>query len=669
MEGIVNKEKTQENIAKIICEKPDSITCDECYLLSNGKICEGFGHCRISEKTAEQLDYVVSAKADNIFLRACAGSGKTEVVGLKTAYEMKQWDSYNQGMAVLTFTNDATNVITERVKQFIGKSNIYPHYIGTLSSFIHSYIVQPFAYRTREFEGKNSDFSFRIIDRDMPIYANHWLESYRCKISYIDSNKRLNPIYAYQVGYDMEKKDFYFYIGKNIVLWLKDYYTSDSFQAFVREKRQQGRGTWEFQYVRDCFRECKKAFWKNGFATFDDLNYLAVEILVKIAGDKIASRFPVIFIDECQDLSGNELKVLCLLQKRGCAIHCIGDLNQSIYEFKRVEPKEIKEYVKDFSLKGLNVNFRSCKEIMELSERLINSTVSKSVIEKSKFGAHALIYIEYDDPEDTIGSYTKLLEKNSFLDKENRILVRQNSLRLQLEKSTHNDYDRKEPLIVAVQLWQKGLQQQMISALELAGLQISKWFGGGRTRINYYCPEEVNSVFQWRIFLMNVLNDILLSDKLSNFDMTYGKWHECARKELGDIIKKHYLIISDYDEKHSRDLENLINGKSYRVSVGNSNVVIGELKMGISNSIPIMTIHGSKGCTFDTTLVISSKSTKSKGAHWKEHWINGSGEAKRIGYVASTRARYLLVWGVPKLKKGDRDLLESYGFVNAKELL
>ena len=82
-----------------------------------------------------------------------------------------------------------------------------------------------------------------------------------------------------------------------------------------------------------------------------------------------------------------------------------------------------------------------------------------------------------------------------------------------------------------------------------------------------------------------------------------------------------------------------------------------------------MTIHKSKGCTFDSTLVISSKNAKSIGGHWKEHWLNGSGESKRIGYVASTRARHLLVWGVPKLKRNDKDLIESYGFINVENLL
>ena len=44
-------------------------------------------------------------------------------------------------------------------------------------------------------------------------------------------------------------------------------------------------------------------------------------------------------------------------------------------------------------------------------------------------------------------------------------------------------------------------------------------------------------------------------------------------------------------------------------------------------------------------------------------------EAKRIGYVASTRAKHLLVLGVPNLSKDDRNLLMTYGFVDGKKLL
>ena len=208
----MNKEEYQEKIANIVCGKSEKITCEECYILADGNVCKNFKECRIAEKTEEQLEYVMTSIKENVFLKACAGSGKTEVIGLKAAYEMKKWNSYNQGIAVLTFTNDATDVIIDRVKQFTGRNAVYPHYIGTLSSFIHSYIVQPFAYTLTGFEGKDEDFSFNIIDRTVPVYSNSWLNTYKCRVSYLEANNRWSSIFAHQIGYDIEKKDFYFYM-------------------------------------------------------------------------------------------------------------------------------------------------------------------------------------------------------------------------------------------------------------------------------------------------------------------------------------------------------------------------------------------------------------------------------------------------------------------------
>ena len=666
----MTKEEWQETIAGIVCEKAEQITCEECYKSESPEVCKGYKQCRITEKTVEQLAYVMTPKEENIFLKACAGSGKTEVLGLKAAFEIKQWETYNQGIAVLTFTNEATNVIIDRIKQFTGKSNTYPHYIGTLSGFIHSYIVQPFAYQMYGFDGNLGDFSFQIVERNLPIYTNHWLEKYACKVSYIDSNGNWHSILPNEMGYDLEKQDYYFYVGKNVRKWLSEYYESLPMQTFINEKRKIKKNFWEKKYVYKCFENCKKQFWADGFATFDDFNYIAVKLLSKDNICKIlVKRFSVIFIDECQDLSGNELQVLGLLQKQGCHIHYIGDLNQSIYEFKRVEPNEIMRYLNGYTQKGLNVNFRSCKEIVDFSERLIGSSDCISANEKSQFGNNAVLYIEYEKPKDSIEIYIDLLKKYNFMERENRILVRQNSLRLQLQHATCNDFDEKEPLITAIQLWKCGSPQQMSVALELAGRQISKWLGGSRIKSNYHCPKEIMSVFHWRIFLMNVLKDILQSKKLNDFAISYGKWHDNARKELGAILEKNYSLIAFYDQINNRDFSRLVNGTSFRVSSGNSKIIIGTSGQKTKNTIPIITIHKSKGCTFDSTLVISSKNTKSVGGHWKEHWINGSGEAKRIGYVASTRAKHLLVWGVPKLKRVDKELIESYGFVNAERLL
>lgn len=658
------------NIASLICDKPFNFSCDECYSRKIGKACNGFSKCRISEKTVEQLNYVQSPIDKHTFLKACAGSGKTEVVGLKAAYEIKKWKDKNKGIAILSFTNNATDVIRDRVKQFTGKSNLYPHYIGTLSGFIHRYIVQPFAYKLINYQGNNRDFSIHLVDDSLEIYKNHWLTSYKCNIPYITSQKKLINIYAHQIGFDVINNDFYFRMGDKII-WLRDYYRKDRVQKYISEQRDK-RGFSEFwneRFVKKCFCECKTKFWESGYANFDDMNILAIKVLKTIACNEIVNRFPLIIIDECQDLSGNELQVLKCLKDKGCCMHFIGDLNQSIYDFKMVNPENITNFIKDFKCLELTENFRSCKEIVNFSKNLINDPNTQSKNVESKFGKQALLYIEYNTPEEAITEYEKVLKKLKFTEGVHRILVRQNILKEQLEKTTKGIIDKEEPLIVAIQLWKYKTPEHMNKALELSGFQFSKWFGGGKSKQSYYCPKDISSEHAWRMFLLHVLNDMENTPSLSDMEKTYGKWHKDAIKALNIIINNRYNIISRYDGEKNRKIENCVNGINFKTSSGNKDNQISSFSKFAVSSIPIMTIHASKGCTYDSVLVVSSENAKSDGGHWKKHWLQGEGESKRIGYVACTRARYLLVWGVPTLTETDRALIESYGFIPAKRII
>lgn len=667
----VNKQYYEEVIASVICSKDAKISCADCYSLKKGSLCEQFKQCRISEKSQEQLEYVVSPINKDVFLEACAGSGKTEVVGLKAAYEIKKWRFKNQGIAILTFTNDATDVIKERIQEFSNGISGYPHFVGTLSSFIHQYIVQPFAYQYTGFRGRNKDYSFNLIDSDVSMHSNHWLKNYECAIYFIDSHERKYPIYANQIGYDFKRRDFYFHFWKKI-WWLSEYYNSEIIQDYIRIKREEKPYFWKADYVRMKFRECKDNFFKSGFATFDDMNYLACLVLAKdngVIGKTIAKRFPLILVDESQDLSWNEIKVLDCLKHFGTNLHFIGDLNQSIYEFKRVIPEHIEEYVSGFERMMLSDNFRSCKEIVELSKKLSKNHRSIQTNMESRFGKNSLVYIEYDNPEDAIEKYSNLLMRLKCEDWDNRILVKQNSLRRELLKAIQKDIENDEPLITAVLLWKQKNSISMKYALELAGLQISKWFGGGTTCRNYYCPQTIRSVYAWRIYLMQVLNDITSCQKLSDFNITYKEWHELGRKELKNIIQENYDILNIYDEIEDRNLKDVTKGANFKVSTKLKDSKIKMISIAKSTSIPITTIHNSKGNTFDTTLVISSKDKNSEGGHWKAHWLEGSGEYQRIGYVASTRAKFLLVWAVPKLKKGEKLILEQHGFVDVKAIV
>lgn len=115
----------------------------------------------------EQLDFILHPISQPCYLKACPGSGKTEVVGIKAAYEISEWKNKFTGIAVLSFTKNAAKEIADRIKRFGGtNATQHPHFIGTIDSWIHGYILHPFAHKSTGYKGKDSDKSYRLIDNE-----------------------------------------------------------------------------------------------------------------------------------------------------------------------------------------------------------------------------------------------------------------------------------------------------------------------------------------------------------------------------------------------------------------------------------------------------------------------------------------------------------------------
>jgi len=66
----------------------------------------------------EQFEYINHYLKHSSFLKACPGSGKTEVIGIKSAYEIHKWKPPNAGIAVVTFTISAAKELNNRIRKF-----------------------------------------------------------------------------------------------------------------------------------------------------------------------------------------------------------------------------------------------------------------------------------------------------------------------------------------------------------------------------------------------------------------------------------------------------------------------------------------------------------------------------------------------------------------------
>ncbi|MGF7048250.1 DNA helicase-2/ATP-dependent DNA helicase PcrA [Paenibacillus sp. DS2015] len=615
---------------------------------------------KVREKTDQQLKYVLSPTTENIFLEACAGSGKTEVVGMKTAFEINKWSSKNSGIAVLTFTNDATDTIKERVKVFSGLTTLYPHYIGTLSGFIHGFIAQSYGYKYFKHKNRGVDASYRLVDKNLVVYENHWLKKY--KLPYMNLNSSGQDVYAHQIYYDYKINDIVIFYSENYKLPLKEYYQLTTVQEFVQDYRNR-KGNDRllgFEYIKKEIGKVKQTFFEDGFANFDDINSIAYRVLKKDAhlASLIAARFPLIVVDECQDLSWIEINILHQLKEHGSILHFVGDLNQSIYEFKGAVPVTTTEYLSGFKKFYLTDNFRSCHSIVNTSNKLLDVTLPIRGLAADKFGVNSVCYMEYQDLIVLKQQYANFLEKLDIPFRRSAILVRQQTLKQDFET---NIKESKHSILDALQLWAENTPKSRMLALELASSHIHKWFGGAKTRSNYYCPNAIDSVYRWRIFIKDFLDGCAaLPELLRINDIEYSTWYRNFNNSYKSILQEAYKDLSNFDSEKRvfEDLPKIISPRGTAKCSVSSYKTIESI-----NNVSVSTIHSVKGKDFDSVMLVSSRHNSGSG-HWKQ-WIEKELESGRIGYVANTRAKYSLVWGVPVLKEEEKALLESYGFKQA----
>jgi len=95
----------------------------------------------------EQQETAVN-EPGNVLVTACPGSGKTYSVAARLAHLISDWNQEHQGIAVISFTNAAWQEIQRQINNhFQIEGHIrYPHFLGTIDSFINHYIFLPFGH-------------------------------------------------------------------------------------------------------------------------------------------------------------------------------------------------------------------------------------------------------------------------------------------------------------------------------------------------------------------------------------------------------------------------------------------------------------------------------------------------------------------------------------------
>lgn len=563
------------------------------------------------EELTDNQKKIISLEGKYI-LKACPGSGKTYVVAHKVFHDFKLWKHKNKGMAILSFTNVAKNELNTKIQGVSGlKTTPYPHFIGTLDAFISQYIFMPFGQVVMKCSSRPSIIEDDFIERYSKFFWKNECYNNGCapKNFHIDTKGNV---------YD-DKKNF-----KNC----------------------------PFTKNEPCVK-FKVSTYSKGYATYKEALIVAIDILQNHHSIRqlIINRFPYFVVDEAQDTSEEQMKLLNLLFDSGVKnALLIGDPDQAIYEWRDADPSVFLNMYnsKNWNSKELNENFRCSQHICNATK--IFSSLSDISIAKgdTKDCLIKPIIMKYnkDNKDILIKNYLDLCKEKSIIISPEKVavLVRGRSGLTGKDYSKISDlWQTSVTLLLAQATFYKANQnvEKTVSLIEKFLYYII--FSNETNVVDFSEVQKKYSIKEWNYLVFK------LSTCLPNSTLSLKSW----KLAIKSVIEK---FILDNDIKCKNEIK--IKTKS--------RVLDNNLKDFLEQSVEIFfantykrnylcsTIHAVKGCTFDAVMLIISTNGKLTSKMINQKEIDT--EEIRTFYVAATRAKKLFVLALPDTIK-DKSLV------------
>jgi hypothetical protein len=240
---------------------------------------------------------------ETVDVSACPGSGKTTLVVAKLAILARNWTSPNQGVCVLSHTNVAHEEIQRKLtnaavgRQLLG----YPHYIDTIHGFVNRFLAIPWLL--------SHGHTITAVDNDITTaIRRRLLGNNYFKVKGFLDNKHAASFEKLRLGStDLEDPSLHGYPSQPSAATYK--LTATAFKAAAHQ----------------------------GYFCHDEM-FLFAEALLKEHPEVAATlsrRFPFVLIDEMQDTSARQSRLLDALfnaQPNTVCVQRVGDPNQAIYD-------------------------------------------------------------------------------------------------------------------------------------------------------------------------------------------------------------------------------------------------------------------------------------------------------------------------------------------------
>lgn len=607
----------------------------------------------------EQLQ-AVESDSKEILLVAGAGTGKTNTIVKKIIYLIKEKNVKPDEILAVTFTNKAVREIRDRVN-----SALFTSYSGVIVNTFHQ-------------------LSKNILDKDDNL---HKLGFDNLKIiDDVGREKYLSNV--------IKKYDCYDILNRND----KD---EKTLLMDINAKRNN-------RYVPSDKEEYEEVFEKiyngyifildfNRYIDLDDMVNLAVKLLKEFPEERkeISSAFKYIFVDEYQDINKEQYQLISLLKNENNNILVVGDEDQAIYSWRGSNTKYFQDFKKQYEnceVIKLERNYRSTKEILDLSDKFIKQ--NKNRIDKTLRTELQGVKPEilcFNEIKEQIDYIFNFIINNDVNYNDIAILMRsRNYYYLDMLKTKLVKNDITYQMIGEFPLMKRKIIKELMYMLKfinnntdnIALISVIKYLRIGLGDIFFKKIAEVserNKIQSYYEIMLNCENYEVLNKYQEKVNVFLEMFKDY------DITKSFLIIIEDviinffYDKTTSSEYhylqEFLKNANRYYEK--NGYLTLSEYLDYVQyyksnenkNSVQIMTIHASKGLEYKYVFVVNLhayyprlfKTDYDKLSKDDLVSISQIEEERRLLYVAMTRAKEKL------FLLGDKDCLFIQELINIQD--
>ena len=534
---------------------------------------------------------------NNCFVDAGPGAGKSALLIQKANYLFSTCLNNNyQKILAISFTRSAAKNLTNRVNQ------LFPDYMSSkfVSTTFDAFCINLYLQFKKSLP--TQFITTDIFDIDLNAEYNFGNEFENFCTEKIKSNYEIAP-------------DYKTYIKPALL---------DNTLEYIKDS---GKKELLIKYI-----EYKVS---NNELTFEITKQLAFLIIKNNPQIKfcIQKTYPYVFVDEFQDTNNIQYCLLNeLFNSENVNVTCVGDKKQSIYSYNGANTNLIDFFVKYFNAKvfTLKNNYRSQKEIVRLVNTLgkeIDISMEPAISMVKDTVDKELIFIRLDSP-----------------DKEKVYVYKK------IKKLLDNGIKPREIAILGTRLI-GDLTKHIVNYLQTQGIKV-------RIEDNYSLFLEddfFNFCFSLIIIALdrniNAFNFVIeIYQKLYGSDFNYLLLNEDLinlKKYLNncnDFEKIIYYIIDYYNLKQNQNFSSLTMTSKFESNIKKLRLILNfhyqttnELLNSIKDlygedTIPVITIHKSKGLQYDTIFFIGLENSQ----YWN---LANKPEEERVIFVAISRAK------------------------------